>query len=121
MNTLSWMIYAADALGNVKGLLMAIGIISLAVGLIAMMVLAIGGADGDVEPGSWKKPLRFSWIPIASGLFAAVLPSSTTVYMIAASEAGEAIVTSQDGKEMLSDVQSLIRKKLKEALAEPST
>ena len=38
--------------------------------------------------------------------------------MIAASEAGETIVTSPDAKEMLGDLREIIRRKLKEQLKE---
>lgn len=118
MNNLSWMIYAADVLGNLRNLFTACAIMSgLAVCAISL-AYAIGQADGDVEEGSWKKPLRLLPLVFVFALMAVLSPSSSTIYMIAASEAGETVVTSPEAKEIFSDLKSVIKSKLKEELGE---
>jgi len=120
MNTLSWLIYAADVLGSVKGLLVAVAIIGGGglSGVMLFMAIDASAPYSDAEPGSWKKPLRFVWIPVLVGLVAALIPSQRTIYMIAASEAGEAVVTSPDAIEMMGDLKAIIKKRLKEELGE---
>lgn len=120
MNTLSWLIYAADVLGSVKGLLIAVAIVGMIVLSVAMLAAAIGASEPypAVPAGTWKKPLRFMWVPIVAGLIAALIPSTRTLYMIAASEAGEAVVTSPDAIEMMGDLKAIIKQKLKAELGE---
>jgi len=116
MNSLSWMIYGAGVLGNIQGVLIG-GAIASGVAIVVFIVASIIGAeDGDVEPGTWKKGIRWTWVPVVISLFAALIPSSSTIYLMAASEAGEAVVSSPDAKDMLNDLKSIIRKKLKEEL-----
>lgn len=43
-------------------------------------------------------------------------PSSKTIYMIAASEAGETIVTSPEAREIFDDLKEVIKLKLKQEL-----
>lgn len=42
-------------------------------------------------------------------LIATLMPDTKTVYMIAGSEAGETVVTSEAGQDILDDVQEIIR------------
>ena len=125
MNTLSWLIYAADAAASLKTVFGALSIISgILTGLVlvaAGITAAIGEADDDDEARSFSRGAR-EWgkkgfpIVIACSIFWAVLPTSKTIYMIAASEAGEQIVTSPDAVEMMGDLKAVIKKKLKEEL-----
>ena len=118
MNGLSWMIYGAGVLGNIQGVLIGTAIIS-GIGIAGYIAFSAMGADiGDVPKGTWKGGVRWAWVPFVIALLAALLPSASTVYLMAASEAGEAVVTSPDAKEMLNDLKSIIRKKLKEELGD---
>jgi hypothetical protein len=117
MNTLSWLIYAAEVAGNLRGVVIAASLLSS--GLIAVCVLNNGiNADfGTAEKGSWMRPLRFLWVTAILAIVAAVMPTTRTIYMIAASEAGETVVTSPDAIEMMGDLKAIIKKRLKEELA----
>ena len=120
MNTLSWLIYAAEMTEKLStiagaGLTITAMMTALAVimspplsdfdkekmGEIVMRALVIGGA-----------------VSAAFGTGYIAAPSSRTIYMIAASEAGEQIVTSPDAIEMMGDLKAIIKKRLKDELAE---
>lgn len=121
MNTLSWLIYAADALQNVAVILTLVASLT-AVGLcIAALMIGLMDADSYKETrpvGRWKRPLWWVAAPVAVLIFAALMPSSRTMYLIAASEAGETIVTSPDAIEMMGDLKAIIKKRLKDELTE---
>lgn len=110
MNALSWLIYLAGVAGNIQGLLIAIGLISG----VAVILFTIFTAVENDDP--WPA-LKWAWIPICAGILAAALPSTSTIYMIAASEAGEQIATSPDAIEMMGDLKAIIKKRLKEELS----
>lgn len=116
MNSLSWLIYLGEVSGNLRD--------------IAGTGLFLGGAIGGFGLVAWigpflgGKPTK-AWFAslgayIILGVFGiailAFMPSSKTIYMIAASEAGETVVTSPEAKEMLDDLKSLIKRKLKEEI-----
>lgn len=135
MNTLSWLIYAAAALDKAM-VFIAIGVAVCAVAIVtawffrgfaAIDVHEIDFPNEHQPEGSssyttwqfWKRKTeakRTYAVPIALLFLAVFLPSSTTVYMIAASEAGEAVVTSEDGQAMLNDLREIIRQKLEDAV-----
>lgn len=47
-------------------------------------------------------------------VFSSLLPSKEAVYLIAGSEAGEAVVTSDTGQEILDDIQQVIKHQLQQ-------
>lgn len=61
-------------------------------------------------------PSVFLWavLPTLLIIFSILLPSKEAVYLIAGSEAGEAVVTSEEGKEILSDIHMVIKHQLSE-------
>lgn len=94
MNTLSWLIYAADAAGNVGTLCDAIALIG---GISLTIVSAIVGSEGDYN-GPLAALLNKLWITAAClAVLACILPSRTTVYAIAASEMGEKAFNTETG------------------------
>lgn len=111
MNALSWALYAADALGSMKGLLIGLAVLF---GPAYMIVVAFQRDDAGSfrEKPPWPKGAFMA--AVAMAFVACALPSTKTVYLIAASEAGERIANSQDGRDML----ELIRRKIREALSE---
>lgn len=118
MNTLSWMIYLAEVAGNAQGFLIAATLSTALALTVATVVFAAAGSVGDAEESAWKKPVRLLWIPTVCGLLSVFVPSTKTLYMIAASETGEVIASTPEAKEMLGDLKDVIRKKLKEELVE---
>lgn len=126
MNSLSWLLYAADAAESVKTAC-GVGAIVFAFGTTiatAATIIAgcIGEADNDDQArrlASWaqKHAKRAGITLIGLSLVWAVLPASRTIYMMAASQAGEQIVTSPDAIEMMGDLKAIIKKRLKDELA----
>lgn len=128
MNTLSWLIYAAeifDRLGVALaaagfGLILA-GFAALAGGHTVWTYFSWQGKDERDRGAATQASLR-KWGPravvLAAFLFlgAILLPSSRTLWLIAASEAGEAVVTSPDAVEMMGDLKAIIKKRLKDEL-----
>lgn len=112
MNKLSWMLYAADALDKLSLVLFVLGSLGLIVCLATWAVMAM---SADID----KKPKPKAPSPLLAGLIgclllACFLPSAKTVYMIAASEAGERIAATAEAREML----DLVRQKLKTVLTD---
>jgi len=127
MNTLSWLIYAAEVLSSVKVFTAHIGITCLIFGIISLAISGVsagmGWADRDDEAlrfsavaSKWTRTI-FS-IGAVAGLIWTASPSANTIYMIAASEAGEAVVTSPEAVEMMGDLKEIIKKRLKAELGE---
>jgi MFS family permease len=111
MNSLSWMIYLAEVAGNLRSM----AALGLFIGApLAGFGLAVWAIEGKIGP-AWRACLSI-YIFFVAGLLvtAAFMPSSRTIYMIAASEAGETVVTSPEAKEILNDLRELIRRKLKD-------
>lgn len=115
MNSLSWMIYAAGALGSLSVTLGILGVMSIVFGGVAALI----GTIATSKPDMAKAIMMKWWIPAGLLISSALLPSSTTVYMMAASEAGETIVTSPEAKEVFEDLKTIIKSKLKEQRPKP--
>lgn len=118
MNDLSWLIYAAEVAGNVSALcgIVAIGG-GMAIALLSGLLAVAAGCD-DAPAGSWKVPLRYLWVVALAAVVATLIPSKNTIYMIAASEIGETVVTSPDAIEMMNDLKAIIKSKIKEQVGE---
>lgn len=126
MNSLSWLIYTADVVAKLGPLFGFAGVGCI----IAGVVLAIIGkspwsyyswtpADEKAESEKLRRSLgrggpRLAVLGLCLCTFAAVIPSRNTIYMIAASEIGETVVTSPDAVEMMGDLRTIIKSKLKE-------
>lgn len=115
MNSLSWFLYFADVVGNVQGLLIVAAIFSVFV--IVFAALTFGheqGKYGDKDLA--KLARRFAKVSVVvctlSALTAALIPTTQTIYLIAGSEAGEAVVTSPEGEEILSNIKDVIKHQL---------
>lgn len=102
MNSLSWMIYLADVAGGLDWLLTGLAVIALIGGLIWVVVGCCAASDDEFGPNGWKAWRRVGWAALLpSFLFGVVagslIPSSETVYAIAASEVGETALNSDTG------------------------
>ena len=117
MNSLSWMIYLAEICDRVQD---AAGFIAFMFGFMGMFGVIGAWVHTNIEGGSLKLPIIVTFmyliieVPIAA--VGMLTPSSSTIYMIAASEAGETVVSSPEAKEMLGDLKEIIRRKLKAEL-----
>ena len=115
MNNLSWMIYLAEVCERVQGVAEILAFMLGFMGAFAVfaMWMHVSEIGAKVAASLTVLYLLVELPLIALGAFT---PSSSTIYMIAASEAGETVVTSPEAKEMLGDLKEIIRRKLKEEL-----
>lgn len=115
MNSLSWMIYFASVVGNVQGFLgFATFAIAAVIGGVALFMTM--ESESVVKSAPFLR--KYIWLPIVSGLVATLIPSSQTIYLIAASEAGETVITNPETIEMMTDLKAIIKKRLAAELAE---
>lgn len=123
MNNLSWLIYLADVVPSFAGVLIFVGALGFVLWAARNAVAGIG-SDGIPFEGvlsgraSAKYPFAFAMVSLFA--LAALIPSKETIYLIAGSEAGEAVVTSEQGQEILNDVQQVIKSQLQK-LQDPTT
>lgn len=115
MNSLSWLIYLAQVLPAIKDVLVGLGVGLIIYLTIWIIVYAAGVAEGNSKIS--KPKIKWVFISVTLILVSVFIPSKETIYLIAGSEAGEAVVTSEGGKEVLNDVKEIINiqlQKLKE-------
>lgn len=119
MNNLSLFLYFAEVLGRISGISLAMGLMSLGYFLIKSMFVGIDNDvyDYKIRTGEREKGVYPSFFKYVGGAFffimiSALIPSTNTMYMIAGSEAGEMVVTSTEGKEILGDIKDVIRSQL---------
>lgn len=130
MNSLSWLIYAAEVSPRIGTLAVLASVIFAIVGFIGLIVGLVHWDRGrNHTDDDWAQLLKLKALIRSSGrnlllaspilmIFGLVLPSSTTIYMVAASEVGERVVTSPETVEAMNDLKAIIKKRLKDVLAE---
>lgn len=113
MNNLSWFLYFAEIAPR-------IGLLAMLSVPTAALIVAFAPPKG-VKPFSrdhehpfmgWHYGKKWVIFAITVTLLAFLVPSKATIYLIAGSEAGEAVVTSQEGKEIMADIKDIIRHQL---------
>lgn len=125
MNYLSWLIYASSALNGISFFL-GIIIFCLAASIIVYAGLAgtecdnismyqTGGAEQKKEiwKAFGKKARKAIYQILAVSLIMTLIPSEKTVLMIAASQFGQQVVTSQDGQDVIKALKAKIMDELK--------
>lgn len=137
MNTLSWLIYGAEVIDNLQ-ILCAVGLFLLGITFCAAFLgrgitsETVVSSDFPTESDpqgtrDYRQWIFFKNITTSKLLYLCVLfcilvvvflPSSRTLYMIAASEVGETVVTNPETIEVFNDLKSIIKNKLKEELGE---
>jgi len=118
MNSLSILIYFAEILPNIGFLL----VLSLFIGMLCYgiyLIVTLVHSDQTYENRSTYLG-RAVLVFLATGLVAALIPSKETIYLIAGSEAGEMVVSSDAGQDILSDIQEIIEFQLGELKGESS-
>ena len=121
MNSLSWFIYLADVLPNFAwmGQVSFFFLLFGSIATVAVFVIAnTEGSGNKDERAVVNKVCRGITVKILLPLSLLMLvtnliPSKETIYLIAGSEAGEAVVVSEEGKEILSDIHEVIKFQLK--------
>ena len=126
MNNLSLLIYLAEVLPNlssVVGRWAWLGAIATFAAVIVLFLAKLTFTDEYTrefrkEVYEQYKDMRVFWplywlclfVPLL--LVSELVPSKETIYLIAGSEAGEAVVTSEEGKEILNDIHEVIKHQL---------
>lgn len=109
MNDLSWFLYFADSAPR-------FGVAMQILGGIGFVVGAFWGAiraDSNLPAYIWKNVSLMVAAPILI-LLGTLIPSSNTMYAIAASELGEQVVTSDTGKKIASALEAWLDKQLEQ-------
>lgn len=134
MNKISLFLYFADVLSGLGGALFALMLIS-AIAFGALLVCygcAVSHNNDNIRYPHMNADRRDrdtprpKWFMVAGAsfllaLFAGVfVPSKTTIYAIAASELGESVASSAEGREMIDDTKQILREYLKSLKKEKS-
>lgn len=117
MNDLTWLLYLVDISQNIAPLVVMSGIAMLVIGfVIPPKGIQPFGLDHDYpfQGVGRLKNVFIGWC--VAVIFVCLIPSGETMYMMAASEAGEAALTSPQGKEVLDKIDLIINNQL-DALA----
>lgn len=105
MNSLSWLLYAADVSDSIDWLFNIIQFVSVFGGFFWLFA-ALLMAESDADAGAWAVWRKTGYALLAPAFFGSVLlgslvPEKDTIYAIAASEMGEEVVKSETaGKAM---------------------
>lgn len=115
MNTLSQMIFLADIVGKIEAMFFTLACMAM----LAAVVFVVSESRRELKI-KWQA-VFFALFSIAAFSAFTVTPSKTAIYMMAASEVGEATVTSPEARDMLNDLREIIARKLKAELGEVRT
>lgn len=107
MKTLSWFLYFADTLGDLKSTLSTTFLIGL--GGVSFISIWLS-LDGDHSFWKWIS------VPIIVLVLSTMIPSKNTMYAIAASELGEQAMKSTIGQKSLKAVELWIDKQLEQPI-----
>lgn len=113
MNTLSLLIYLSSVIPNI-GLVLGIA------GFLGIPILVFIGWIWSDETDKNQFPKIKPWL-IASGislLIATLVPDQKTIYMIAASEMGEAVITTEAGQEVFNELKDTVMYQLQQLQGE---
>jgi len=125
MNNLSWMIYLAGVSESLAGFFVFITVIFAILTAIATIVSVVNAVETDAynrrysdNTLTYKRSLKKSAFKIAitaficmiiAGSTSALLPSRQTVLLIAASEIGERVVTSERAQSVIDPSVDLLK------------
>jgi len=102
MNTLSWLLYLADVVGNVSGVAWAIfWLLAVWAGLCGIAaVIYTDNMEKEKAEQSLKNMGKKIISLILPALILVITPSERTVYLIAASEMGEKVINTEAAKKV---------------------
>lgn len=125
MNSLSWILYFADVLSKAGSLFGGLGGVLLFVSVVCIIPGFLVEWRNSDEPETARSRKAFTrisliGIPLASFMILAsiFIPSKETMYMIAASEVGETVMTSTDGKEIYTELKATILDNIRQLRAQ---
>ena len=118
MNSLSLLLYFAEFTDKLSTLLWIALCITFWLGGIVLVVWTKGWLEyltDKAEENPFKVRPYYGWWTITLATLVvifSVIPSRDTMYLIAASEVGEVVVTSDYSKELLAEIQKTLKLKL---------
>lgn len=126
MNMLTWFLYFAEVAGNITGLLSFVSIAYFAFGAMFYLVMSFGAGMENYE--NRAAPIRDRRdaflanylrtrnvvIAIIMAFLATIIPSTKTVYLMAASELGEEAVTSKYAGDLYNKIDRFLEIQLSE-------
>lgn len=116
MNSLSWLIYLGDVVGQFRVLLLVLLVMSLI--FAGGATLSLGITEGETFGWYRRVFLRMVTAPIILAIAWIVIPSKQTLYMIAASEVGKMVYEAPTAQEFLGDVKDILGAELKRLKSE---
>lgn len=122
MNSLSYLIYFAEVVGNARIFLKISTFAFLVVFVVYWVIASVHNHDNRelrYNKGEEKDPKKFLPLGICGAVFALLLvfvPTQKTVYLIAGSELGETVITSPEMKEIYTDLRAILKGYAKEAM-----
>lgn len=138
--TISWLIYLASLANSLGNLLLAMGIvlaIAAAVSLIGMWAMAVvfttprnnrdGGPDGDAIAASvwlarWTLVFKRTWAwCLICFILVVVIPSSNTIYAIAAAQVGDQVMNSKVVQGIADDATKALQQWIKRQIDPPKS
>lgn len=118
MNSLSWLIYVADIVGNIKVIGALIIIMMIASSIMFLMSFPwesdCYGDDVELPRRARKISAKVFILCIIGTILSIFIPSSKTIWLIAGSEIGENVLAKPETQEVLGDVYTIIQSKVKE-------
>lgn len=130
MNSLSWLIYLADIVGSITLMLKIALVLAVPIMVVALGVKVFDHGQGMIWTGETREGKQASAevrrgiasrilktgaraaIPAVIAL--AVIPSSGTIYAIAASEMGETVLSSETGSKAVQALNSWLDRQIGE-------
>jgi len=113
MNNLSWFLYFSDLVSKIYW----VSLISTLLFFCIWFILPPKGKEpfGSSHPHPFMG-FEYAKIPLVVAVISSfmwfILPSKDTIYLIAGSEASEAVVSTPEARAILNDVQEVIRSQL---------
>jgi hypothetical protein len=114
MNNISWFIYFAEVIPNLKIVGVVFGLISF----VSFFILPPKGVkmfslahEGPFM--GYDRPLHWVFL-FLSILFLVFTPSKETIYLVAGSEIAEYTVNTEYGQEILNDIKEVIQLQIKD-------
>ncbi|HWU19361.1 MAG TPA: hypothetical protein VN155_16895 [Devosia sp.] len=133
MNSVSWLLYAANVSSGLQGAAVGFafltGAAAASCALFSAVVVSAYPDENDKKNSAWLlrkvRPLALTCIALTA--LAVLVPSRSTIMLIAASEVGEAVITSTEVQQLggeagalATDSLRVLREFINEQLAEPA-
>jgi hypothetical protein len=125
MNTISLFLYITDVLGAIDGFFLFLAIISTIVAIVYGLMLTSGCDEMQEWLEKLPRALKLLWIPLFFSFATILIPTTNTMYMMAASQSIESLSKMEqvqalggEAGALATDAIKLLRGKISEAIEE---